>query len=982
MSVESLLHQALQLPPDERSAFLAQSGADPDLRARVEAMLAALATRDLPAGGETGAYAPPPPDPNATSDFAFVTVTDTADPSTGVGIGRIFAGRYLLREKLGEGGMGTVWLAEQTAPIKRRVALKLIRAGLDSRTVLARFEAERQALALMDHPGIARVFDGGLADGMPYFVMELVQGEPITAYCDRRRLTPTQRLDLFVQVCQAVQHAHQKGIIHRDLKPGNVLVSEVDGRPAPKVIDFGVAKATEQKLTDETIQEAGLIVGTPSYMSPEQADPECQDIDTRTDVYALGVMLYELLVGSPPIDARQFRRGAMLEMLRMVREEEPSKPSTKVSTADALPNIAANRGVEPSQLQSWLRGDIDWIVMKALEKERGRRYDSANSFAEDIRRHLAHEPVQAAPPSRIYRLRKFVRKNRGTVLAASLLFLALLAGFVGTLLGLLEARRQGEAALAERDAKELSRQAEAVARAKAETREKETAAVLKFVEDKVFAAGRPEGQAGGLGREVTLHRAILAALPAVEAELAAHPVIQARVRATIAATLVYLSDLSAALPLLRQARDAFRTHLGPDHADTLASSSQHALTAFVLGQRAEALAEQQDVVARRQRILGEAHPETLRAQSFIARARFEMGQRKEAVELLEKVREGLTAALGPEHSETLTVSGNLAVGYAFTGRLEEALRLREAVHAGYLAKHGPSHPDTLRAAMLLAHSYTTLGRHQEALALHEKTLAIRQEKLGPNHLDTLRSGMELAIQEFQLGQYEKAAGRFRESLAGHRKILPAGHPELLALQNNLAGCELMRGRPEEALPLFQETLAARRDKLGPLHPDTLGSVQNLVTTLELLNRGKEALPELEATLQAAAGGTDPGSARRLLVLRQIACQFRGDEAGCRSAYRELAAGKPTQPGELFEMACHAGRVGLATQLADPSPAGTQRAAQDAEETMAWLRKAIAAGYRDNGWIRREKALDLVRDRPDFQKLVAELENPAKPKSGN
>ena len=292
-------------------------------------------------------------------------------PPRGFVAGQVIAGRYTLHEVLGEGGMGTVYRADQTEPVKRQVALKLIKVGMDSRAVLARFDAERQALALMDHPNIARVFDGGTtAAGQPFFVMELVNGVPITEYCDRQRLSVRARLELFVAVCQAVQHAHQKGIIHRDLKPSNVMVTEVDGRPTPKVIDFGVAKATEFKLTDQSFADSGAIVGTPAYMSPEQADPSSMDIDTRTDVYALGVILYELLAGSPPIDAKQFKRGAILEMLRMVREVDPPRPSTKVSTAEALPNIAASRDIEPAQLKRALRGDLDWIVMKALEKDR------------------------------------------------------------------------------------------------------------------------------------------------------------------------------------------------------------------------------------------------------------------------------------------------------------------------------------------------------------------------------------------------------------------------------------------------------------------------------------------------------------------------------------------------------------------------------------------------------------------------------------
>jgi WD40 repeat protein/tRNA A-37 threonylcarbamoyl transferase component Bud32 len=362
----------------------------------------------------------------------------------------------MLLEVLGEGGMGTVYRADQTEPVKRQVALKLIKTGMDSRAVLSRFDTERQALAVMDHPNIARVYDGGTTvTGQPFFVMELVKGEPISAYCDRRRLSVVARLQLFVHVCQAVQHAHLKGIIHRDLKPGNVLVTEVDGRATPKVIDFGVAKATEVKLTDQSLADSGAIVGTPVYMSPEQADPSSMDIDTRADIFSLGVILYELLAGSPPIDANQFHRGAILEMLRIVREVDPPKPSSKVSKAQALPSIAANRGIEPGHLKRALQGDLDWIAMKALEKDRARRYETANGLAADVLRHMAHEPVLAAPPSRAYRLRKFVRKHRVGVIAASLVVLALLGGTAGTTWGLIRAERARSAEaerVTERDA--------------------------------------------------------------------------------------------------------------------------------------------------------------------------------------------------------------------------------------------------------------------------------------------------------------------------------------------------------------------------------------------------------------------------------------------------------------------------------------------------------------------------------------------------
>src|SRR5205807_1627387 len=340
-------------------------------------------------------------------------------------------GPYKLLQQIGEGGMGTVFMAEQTQPVQRKVALKVIKAGMDSQQVVARFEAERQALAMMDHVNIARVFDGGATEnGRPYFVMELVHGIPITKYCDDHHLTPRERLDLFVPVCQAIQHAHQKGIIHRDIKPSNVMVTLYDGKPVPKVIDFGVAKATEQKLTERTLfTQYGTMVGTLEYMSPEQAEMSALGVDTRSDIYSLGVLLYELLTGSTPLSRQRMKEAAYAEILRMIKEEEPPKPSTRLSdSGEALASISVNRHMEPAKLTKLVKGELDWIVMKTLEKDRNRRYETANGFGQDIQRYLADEPVQAGPPSAGYRLRKGGRKHRRPLAAATVVSLALLAG--------------------------------------------------------------------------------------------------------------------------------------------------------------------------------------------------------------------------------------------------------------------------------------------------------------------------------------------------------------------------------------------------------------------------------------------------------------------------------------------------------------------------------------------------------------------------
>jgi WD40 repeat protein/serine/threonine protein kinase len=452
---------ALDRAPKDRIAYLNEAcGDDAALRQRVEALLRAhddpgsFLSEVKPGGSEVergrvkallrANDAGPPSAPEATVDSAPgpAETADFADATACVGA--ILAGKYKLIEEIGEGGMGSVFMAQQTDPVKRAVAVKVIKAGMDSKAVLARFEAERQALAMMDHPNIAKVLDAGTTDGgCPFFVMELVKGTPITHYCDEHKLTPRQRLELFVPVCQAIQHAHQKGIIHRDIKPTNVLVAMYDDRPVPKVIDFGVAKAAGQALTDKTLMTGfGALVGTPEYMSPEQASLNNLDIDTRSDVYSLGVLLYELLTGTTPVDKKSLGKAALLEILRIVREVEAPRPSAKLSTIDTLPSVAANRGTEPAKLSSLMKGELDWLVMKSLEKDRTRRYETANALSRDIQRYLADEVVEARPPSVGYRVSKFVRRHKGQVLAASLVLLALVGGIAGTTLGLIGAENR------------------------------------------------------------------------------------------------------------------------------------------------------------------------------------------------------------------------------------------------------------------------------------------------------------------------------------------------------------------------------------------------------------------------------------------------------------------------------------------------------------------------------------------------------------
>jgi len=537
-AIESIFFAAQEKrTPEDRAAFLQETCAgDTELRRIVERLLAAqpevgsfLAAPIPDSGGK-----PRPPGSDAPTVIA---------PPEAEQAGQIIAGRYALVQKLGEGGMGSVWVAEQAQPVKRRVALKMIRSGLGTHMVLRRFDAERQALALMDHPNIAKILDAGeTAAGQPFFVMELVKGVPITRYCDELHLPIRERLNLFVPVCQAIQHAHQKGIIHRDIKPSNVLVAIHDGVPVPKIIDFGVAKAVNQRLTEESMHtQIGAFVGTLEYMSPEQAELSELDIDTRADVYGLGVLLYELLTGTTPLNRVQLKDAAILEMLRRIKQDEPPRPSTRLTESkESLSGLAAQRRTEPARLAKEVRGDLDWIVMKCLEKDRSRRYESASGLARDVERFLRDEAVEAGPPTASYRLRKFLRRNKAKVLAASCLVLTLLAGLTGTTVGLL--RAVAAETVAKRDA-ERARRAEEVAMSErntataAEKHVQEIAEIARTERDtakevndfilRLFIAARPGGQGD---KQLSLRTLLDNAATRIEKNPIGRPLAEAKIR--------------------------------------------------------------------------------------------------------------------------------------------------------------------------------------------------------------------------------------------------------------------------------------------------------------------------------------------------------------------------------------------------------------------------------------------------------------------
>jgi eukaryotic-like serine/threonine-protein kinase len=481
-SFESTFFAALELPPGERGAYLdGACGGDAELRACIEKMLAAQTGL-----GDFLDQPHPVPAEALRTGAAFQPPAEHS--------GAVIAGKYKLLQQIGEGGMGTVWMAQQLQPVKRRVAVKLVRGEYGgSKDVLARFGAERQAIALMDHPHLAKLLDAGttgeaeapcLGAGRPYFVMELVKGVPLNEYCDQQQLTVPERLHLFTQICSGVQHAHQKGVIHRDLKPSNILVESHDGKPVARVIDFGLAKAVGgMQLTENTLfTRLGTVAGSPLYMAPEQATFNALDVDTRADVYALGVVLYELLTGTTPIEREKLKTASLDEIFRVIRESDPPTPSRRLSSTDSHPGVASNRRTEPLKLGRFLRGDLDWVVMKALAKERDRRYGSASGLSADVERFLNQEPVLAGPPGAAYRLSKFVRRHRTPVIAGGLLLLALLAGITGTTSGMIwavraradeaEQRRIAEAneasAVAAAGAEKLAKEGEALQRRNAE----------------------------------------------------------------------------------------------------------------------------------------------------------------------------------------------------------------------------------------------------------------------------------------------------------------------------------------------------------------------------------------------------------------------------------------------------------------------------------------------------------------------------------
>jgi eukaryotic-like serine/threonine-protein kinase len=776
--VKELFAAALETEPSHRPAFLDRACVDDlSLRSELEGLLAA--------GEEAG---------TGFLNHSAVAVELSSNPSAGARIGP-----YEMVEEIGVGGMGEVWLAEQKEPVRRRVAVKLVKAGMNTREVMARFESERQALALMDHPAIAKVFEAGSTpQGAPYFVMEYVDGVPITVYCDNHRLRTRERLELFMHVCEGVQHAHQKAIIHRDLKPSNILVTEVDGRAAPKIIDFGVAKALTQRLTTDTkmFTRVGVLVGTPEYMSPEQANSSGEDIDTRTDVYSLGIIFYELLAGVPPIEVRKI---AFEEFLRRLREDEPPKPSTKIRTQDPATSteVAHRRQTEPLTLAKQMRGELDSIALKALEKDRSRRYASPSDLAADIGRYLNNEAVLAVPPSAAYRARKFARRYRAALVTSCAFALVLIVAAAVSIRQGVRANREAAVAQAVNDflQNDLLAQASAANQSGPSVQRRS-------------GSDFPANPDPDLKVRTTLDRAAAR----IAGKFDRQPEVEAAIRDTIGQTYMDLGLYPEARKQLERALDLHRTVLGAENPKTLNTMSLLGRTAFLQGEHAQAEAFHRRTLEIRRRVLGAEHPDTLSSMNGLALDYQWEGKYAQSEVLHSQTVEISRRVLGPEHPDTLNFMNSLAIVYEKQGKYAQAEALYSQTLEIQRRVLGPEHSDTLISMNGLANVYQWEGKYAQSEALHSQTVEISRRVLGPEHPYTLSFLSHFAWMYQRQGKYASAERYAKQALAGRRHAHPEQPDTMAESAADLALAYLSEGKFAESEPLAREAMEIDRKK--------------------------------------------------------------------------------------------------------------------------------------------------------------------------
>ena len=777
--------------------------------------------------------------------------------------GRI--GRYKLISVLGEGGMGIVYLAEQQRPIRRQVALKVIKPGMDSKQVIARFEAERQALALLDHPNIAQVHDAGTTEnGRPYFVMEYVKGLSIIEHCDRQKLTVEDRLNLFLKVCHAVHHAHQKGIIHRDIKPSNILILTIDDKSIPKIIDFGVAKAIARPLTERTLAtEGSQLLGTPEYMSPEQADMANEDIDTRSDIYSLGILLYVLLTGALPFDSKILREGGVEHIRHVIRETDPKTPSTRLSSlGEEAKKVAQSRRTEIATLAKKLHKELEWIPLKAMRKERTERYRSASEFADDIENYLNGEPLIAGPPGTLYRLNKSVRRHKALVAGTLVVFVVFL---IGTVVSMIFAIGQSRA------------------RAEAQS-------IADFLRTGVLGTVT-DANVG----EATVTYMLDVASKNLEGLFKDQPLVEASIRDTIGWTYRNLGELKAAEPHLERALQIRQEHLGAEHLDTLDSIDRLAWLLCDQGRYTEAAELLEKAMSACRSVLGDEHVRMLKFANTLGCVYYDLGRYDEAEQLYLKGIPSALRVLGEQSSWTLFMVGNLGATYELQGRYKEAerqylemLRLREGfwddenvwtlffkgLLAGVYRKQkryedaeqlyleilpiqrrvdGSEHWCTLWSVSGLARVYTHLDKHDEAEKLFTEALQGLQRVRGPEHRDTVRCMNGLAELYTAQRRFEESESLLIEALEISSRTLGEEHPWTLTTMNNLAAVYKEQVRYDESEPLLLEAVEGRRLKLGNTHPHTLESMNKLIELYEACGKAEQAeqwrakLPQEEST---------------------------------------------------------------------------------------------------------------------------------------